>query len=167
MTNKIKMIAAVAENGVIGGNNGLLWNIPEDLRWFRAYTLNTNVVMGRKTMDSLVALIGGPLPNRNNFVLSRSPVNVPGFERIGFQDVLGRSDIEDFMIIGGGEIYKQFLPHCDTMYITHVHKAFDGDTFFPQISKDDWRREWKDGPRGKDLNYTFDRYIRKERHEVN
>lgn len=161
MSSKIKMIAAVSDNGVIGGDNKLLWHIPEDLRWFRAYTLNTNVVMGRKTMESLIAQIGGPLPNRKNYVLSRSPVAADGFERISFDEVLGRSDIEEFMIIGGGEIYREFLPHASTLYITHVHKDFQGDTTFPKIKSEDWIREWKDGPRGRDIKYTFARYIRK------
>lgn len=157
---KITMIAAVAQNGVIGKEGELLWDIPEDLRWFRAYTVNGNIVMGRKTMDSLIARNGGPLPDRVNYVLSRKKVNQEGFIQITLEELLEKAETENFMVIGGGEIYELLLDYAHTLYITHVHKAFEGDARFPKIDPEEWAREWKDGPRGRELQYTFARYLR-------
>ena len=132
----ISIIAAVSNNGVIGVDNKLPWDLPEDLKRFKELTTGNVVIMGRKTYES----IGKPLPNRINIVITRN-------KDFFAPDVIVTNSLEsallkaggdkDIFIIGGGEIYKQSMGFADKLYITEVDMEVEGDTKFPTIS-DQW-----------------------------
>lgn len=137
---KITMIAAVSENNVIGNQGSLPWNLQDDLRWFRLVTEGKTVVMGRKTYES----IGGALPDRNNIVITRGDIFRPVKNR-NFWVVDNINDlvydsygVRELIVIGGGEIYKQFLDKADMLHITRVHTEVEGDTYFPEIDPYEW-----------------------------
>jgi dihydrofolate reductase len=129
----LALIAAVARNGAIGKDNGLLWRLPADLQHFKRTTVGAPVVMGRKTWESLPVAFR-PLPGRRNVVVTRNAAwTAPGAEAApsleGALDLLG--DAERVFVIGGGELYAQALPVADLLVLTEVDADFDGDTFFP------------------------------------
>ncbi len=134
----ISMIVAAAANNTIGKDGALPWHLPDDLRRFKAITMGKPIVMGRRTHES----IGRPLPGRQNIVITRTP----GFEAGGC-DVVGSpadalaaaADAEEVVVIGGGEIYRQFLPWTERIYMTRVEAQVDGDAFFPDLDPGDWR----------------------------
>lgn len=150
----ISIIAAVAENGIIGDNNSLLWHIAEDMRYFRRMTTGHPVVMGRRTFESL----GRPLPARDNIVLTRSAREFEGCRTVhslAEATALYPADTEIF-IIGGAQIYAEALPAADRMYLTRIEHAYEGDTSFPTWNKDEWRlasREYF--ARGENFEYPF------------
>jgi len=133
----VSLVAAVADNGVIGREGGLPWRLPNDLRFFKLLTLGHAVIMGRRTWDE----IGKPLPNRRNIVVTRSKDrDFPGAERapyLGSALALVMAEDEVF-VIGGGEIYRQALPMANRMYLTHVHAEVEGDTRFPEWDPAEW-----------------------------
>ena len=162
----ISIIVAKAQNNIIGGNNKLLWHISDDLKRFKEITSGNTIIMGRKTFESLP----GVLPNRKHIILTRDKnfsVDNENVEVIHNADQIinnyKNSPVEAF-IIGGGEIYKEFLPHADKIYLTEVLKDFSGDTRFPQIDLENWAVDYsshiltnaKDG-----LQYKFINYIKK------
>lgn len=128
---RVTLVAAVAENGVIGRDNALPWRLPDDLRRFRALTLGHTVIMGRRTYDSL----GRPLPERSNIVISRDPARrIEGVTVVGsLEAALSRlpDDAEAF-VIGGAEIYRLALPVADRLVLTEVRASYKGDVRFPQ-----------------------------------
>ena len=133
----VSIIVAVAENGVIGDKNTLLWHISEDLKHFKAVTTGHPVIMGRKTYESL----GRPLPNRTNVVITRQQVEIPGcrvVHSLGEAVALFPGDDEVF-VIGGAQIYAQALPLADRFYLTRVFRAYEGDTRFPAWDESEWR----------------------------
>ena len=133
----ISSSVAVAENGVIGDQNRLLWHISEDLRRFKALTSGHPVVMGRKTCESL----GRPLPNRRNVVISRQETQIAGCEVVHSLDealALFSAD-EEVFIIGGAQIYAAALPIADRFYLTRVEHPYEGDTRFPDWNPAQWR----------------------------
>lgn len=139
MRIKIAIIAAIAQNNVIGHNNQLPWHLPADLQWFKQQTLNKPIIMGRKTFESL----GRALPKRHNIVITRQAnfvadniVVCDSLDKaiIEAKDYCTQHNIDEMMIIGGAEIYKQALDLADTLYITHVDISPEGDTFFPQFN---------------------------------
>jgi dihydrofolate reductase len=127
----ITLIAACSENRVIGKDGTLIWHIPEDLKRFKKLTLGNPIVMGRKTYES----IGKALPGRTNIILSRDKsLRIDGclvYNKIS--DILEIFEKNNIFVIGGGEIYKQFLDKADRIELTLIHKNFDGDTYFPEI----------------------------------
>ncbi|CAM4233484.1 type 3 dihydrofolate reductase [Pseudoalteromonas byunsanensis] len=130
----ISMIAAMANNRVIGQDNKMPWHLPSDLKHFKRVTLNKPVVMGRKTFES----IGRPLPGRRNIVITRSEsYSAQGIEVVSSPqaalELIG--DVEEVMIIGGGNIYEQFLPMCERLYLTFIDLDVAGDTCFPDYTK--------------------------------
>ena len=131
------LIAAVGKGGVIGGNGALLWNIPEDLARFKELTMGKNVVMGRKTWESLPK---HPLSNRKNVVITRDLLyNADGATVV--HDIKSAFDVVegDAFVIGGAQIYEQAMPYVDGMYITQVHYSYPfADAFFPTIDFDQW-----------------------------
>lgn len=136
----LSIIVAVAENNVIGGDNKLLWHIPDDLKRFKQITSGNTIVMGRKTFESLP----GVLPNRKHIIITRDKnytVDNSSVEVIhNIDDIINNfknSPVELF-IIGGGEIYNQFINSVDKIYLTKVLKNFKGDTTFPEIDYDEW-----------------------------
>lgn len=136
---KISLIAAMSKNRVIGVNQSLPWNIPEDLKRFRAITKNHVCIMGRKTFDS----VGRPLPNRTNIVVTRNPdfsydgvVVVPSVEAaLEKAKTLIKDPNEEVFILGGGEIYRQTIGIADKIYLTVIGRDFDGDTKFPDFDE--------------------------------
>ena len=133
----ISIIVAVAENGVIGDKNKLLWHIREDLQHFKAVTTGHPVVMGRKTYESL----GRPLPGRRNVVISRQELTIAGCEVVHSLDealALFGPD-EEVFIIGGAQIYAAALPLADRFYLTRVGHSYEGDTRFPDWNPADWQ----------------------------
>jgi len=141
----LSLIAAVAQNGVIGTNNRLPWHLPADLQHFKSVTLSKPVIMGRKTFES----IGRPLPGRSNIVLSRDAAwTMPGVVVAGNVDAALRlcAGAPEVMVIGGAEVYRLLLPRASTVYLTEIHAHFDGDAVFPGLQSWQWevaeRREF-------------------------
>ncbi|WNF36376.1 dihydrofolate reductase [Bacillaceae bacterium IKA-2] len=132
----ISLIVAMAENNVIGFENKMPWHLPADLAHFKKTTTGHTIVMGRKTFQS----IGRPLPNRTNLILTRDlSFRAEGCLVIhDIKEVLEKAKKEDLFVIGGAEIYQQFLPYAEKIYSTQILESFHGDTFFPQLTE-----EWK------------------------
>ena len=128
----ISLIAAMANNRVIGKNNQMPWHLPADLGHFKAVTLGKPVIMGRKTYES----IGRPLPGRRNIVISRNAdYKVEGCETaVSLKDAMELvNEAEELMIIGGGHLYSQAMPLADRLYLTFIDLDVDGDTLFPKF----------------------------------
>jgi dihydrofolate reductase len=139
----ISIIVAIAKNNEIGRRNGLLWDLPADMKHFKETTSRHTVIMGQKTFESLK----GRLPNRRNIVLTQDNNFKPqGVEIAHSLDELSKilettSKGEENFIIGGGQIYKLFIEKADKLYITHVDASFgDADTFFPVIDSKIWQK---------------------------
>ena len=139
----LALIAALADNRVIGIENRLPWHLPADLKHFKAVTLGKPIIMGRKTWDSL----GRPLPGRLNLVVSRQAgLQLDGAEVFASLDAaIARADqwarergVTELMLIGGAELYAQGLPRAERLYLTRVHLAPDGDAFFPAFAEVEW-----------------------------
>jgi dihydrofolate reductase len=159
----IVLIAAVAENGVIGRENGLPWRLKSDLAHFRTVTMGKPVVMGRKTFLS----IGRPLPGRTTIVVSRDRafaargvVIAPSLEAaltVARGDALRRG-AESIFVAGGAELYAQTMPLAERLHITYVHRAVDGDAYFPAIDGGVWRETARDehaAAAGDDCAFSF------------
>ncbi len=134
MTPELLLIAAVARNGVIGGDNRLLWHLPEDMRFFKQTTLGHAVIMGRKTWQSLPPRFR-PLPGRRNIVLTRDAgFDAPGAEvAASLQDAIARvAGQPPAFVIGGAEVYAQALPLAQQLWLTEIDHDFDGDAHFPE-----------------------------------
>lgn len=154
MNCDLSIIVAVAENGVIGDKNALLWHISEDLKHFKALTTGHPVVMGRRTYESL----GRPLPNRTNVVITRQQIEIPGCTVVhSLQEALGLFPAsEEVFVIGGAQIYAEALPLAGRFYLTRVFRAYEGDTRFPDWDERQWRLvESESFPGGKDYPYPF------------
>ena len=129
---RLSLIVALNLRGVIGDGNRLLWNLPRDMQRFRSVTLDHPIIMGRKTFES----IGRPLPRRTHVILTRDP----GFEAAGchvvhsIMDALALDAVQtadEAMVIGGVQVYAQFLPRVERLYLTLVHNEAAGDAVFP------------------------------------
>ena len=140
---KLCLIVAVAENGVIGKDNGLPWHLSSDLKYFKETTMGKPIIMGRKTFQS----IGRPLPGRTNIVITRdvsfAPEGVITALSLEMALDVGKNlalvkGVDEVMVIGGAQIYALCLPDADRLYLTRVHGDVDGDTFFPALDADDW-----------------------------
>ena len=157
-------IAAVDKNWGIGLAGGLLADLPGDRGYFRERTLGKIVVMGRKTLESLPG--AEPLPARTNLVLSRDPAFRADCEVFrSLEDCLARlarSAPSDVYIAGGAEIYRLFLPYCDTCLITRIDAELPADSFFADLDADGaFVRVWEDAPRSENgFTYRFTRYAR-------
>nr|AIA18399.1 Dihydrofolate reductase [uncultured bacterium] len=138
---------AIAKNGVIGRNNDLPWDLPEDLQHFRDVTRGKTVLMGRKTYESIVKRRGGPLPKRRNLVItSRDIGSAEGLEVFKSMDEALRSvpAEEDVYIIGGAGIFKEGVDKADMMDVTHIFKEYEGDVRFPDIDWSKWEKVSED-----------------------
>ncbi|MCL4766928.1 MAG: dihydrofolate reductase [Hyphomicrobiaceae bacterium] len=148
------LVVAAAENGVIGRGGRLPWRIPSDLRLFRRLTMGKPVIMGRRTFES----IGKPLDGRDNIVMTRDPA----FRAAGVivepslaaaiaqaRRLADARGVEEIMVIGGAEVFREALPQAERIYLTRVHGAPVGDTFLPPIPADEWREVSREPlPRG-------------------
>lgn len=152
----ISIIVAIAENLAIGKNNDLLWHISEDLKRFKQITTGHTVVMGKRTYESLPFR---PLKNRRNIVIT----DVAGEAFEGCETVYSVEEAirlcdpsEESFIIGGASVYRQCLPLADRLYLTLVHKEFDGDVFFPEIDFSEWKEISRtDVPEGGDPGFAY------------
>lgn len=136
----LSIIVATDQNNAIGKDNSLLWHISEDLKRFKEITSGHKILMGRKTFESLP----GILPNRPHIVLTRDMNFSVDSDKVtvihNLDEVISnyKNSDEEIFIIGGGEIYNLLMPYADKLYLTKVKKAFDADTFFPQIDLNNW-----------------------------
>lgn len=167
------MVAALGNNRVLGQNNELLWHIPDDLKRFKTLTLGHPVIMGRKTFESIVAVIGKPLPGRTNVVISRDPdYKGPSFvektvDKSGWAPVLvytsldeaiaaaSEIDTDQIFVIGGGQIYKAALPRTDTLYLTLINDTKDGDVYFPAYETEFTNKTFEEQRAWNGLAYTW------------
>jgi dihydrofolate reductase len=131
-------IAAVAQNGVIGNKNELIWRLPDDLKHFKNLTKGHTMIMGRKTWESLGSK---PLPHRRHIIITRNfSYDAEDAEVVSTIDealLLAKTD-EKVFIVGGGEIYKLAMPYVNRMELTIVHHDFVGDTSFPEFDENQW-----------------------------
>lgn len=150
---RVALVAAVAANGVIGAEGGMPWHYPEDLRHFKETTTGHPVVVGRRTYESIVARLDGPLPGRTSIVLSTrdldlpdGAVHAPDVEtalELARENCLERG-VGTTYVVGGATVYEQFLDEADRLVITEIHEAHDGDTRFPEWDREAWREVERD-----------------------
>lgn len=147
------LIVAITKNRVIGKDNQMPWHLPADLAWFRQNTTGKPVIMGRKTFES----IGRPLPKRVNIVLSHQPYEHEGITwKSSLESAVNFvKDSPEIMLIGGGELFKQYLSKADKLYLTEIQTELEGDTYFPEIMWDEWTIE-HDELRKSDENNPYD-----------
>ena len=161
----LSIIAAISENNVIGKDNKLLWHLPEDLKRFKTLTTGHTIIMGRKTFESL----GRVLPNRKHIILTRDMnyrVDNEAVEIIhDISEVQNHiEDKEENFIIGGAIIYSQLIDKAQKMYITMIHKKYDGDAYFPKIKEEEWKIVEKEQGIKDEKNpfdYEYITYVRK------
>lgn len=133
----ISIIVAMDRNRLIGAQGTIPWRLPADLRWFKKVTMGKPIVMGRKTYES----IGKPLKGRRNVVLTRDrQYSAPGCIVVhSVEEAINASENgEEVMIIGGAQLYGQFLPLSERLYLTRIEATFEGDTYFPDFSEEEW-----------------------------
>jgi dihydrofolate reductase len=168
MHMKISLIAALAENRVIGKNNDLPWQLPDDMKYFMDTTKGHHCIMGRKNYDSIPAKFR-PLANRENIVVTRQTNFVaPGCTVVNSIDagidIARKSNEPETFIIGGAEIYRQSLAYADRLYLTEIKSIIDGDTFFPPVDHSQWK-EVSRVPHAADAKhkYAFDFVVYEKR----
>ena len=166
---KLSLIAAMAQNRVIGRNNKLPWYLPEDLKYFKRVTMGKPLIMGRKTFESL----GKPLPGRPHIIITRDESYAyPGCHIVhNIESALGRAESlllidggDEVVVIGGAEIYGLMLPEVNRMYLTKVHHSVEGDAEFPEFNGENWQeiaREDFSAEPPNEYDYSFVVYDRK------
>ena len=135
----ISIIAAVGKNLELGKNNDLIWHFKDDMKFFRETTTGHPVIMGRKTFESLPKA----LPNRRNIVITKNTDFVAqNAETVSsLEEAMSLCENEEAFIIGGGQIYKEFLPYADRLYLTEIEdECSDADTFFPYFEKEKYKK---------------------------
>lgn len=141
---KLNLIVATDLNNGIGYEGRIPWDAPADLAYFRSLTIGGNVIMGRKTHDSIVEILGKTLPGRRHIVVSRTPESCDGKNSITVENPFAAlthiSRGGEAWVIGGGEIYKELLPICDYVYMTKIHEKHRCDTFFPDLDLNRWKQ---------------------------
>jgi len=158
----LTLIAAAAENGTIGNNGDLPWHLPDDLAHFKRLTLGHTIIMGRKTWETLPA----PLPKRRTIVLTRQEAfNAQGAETAhNLDEALALCEAEGSAdIVGGGAVYRLFLPLAHAIELTRVHAAYPGDATFPAIDAREWSLvSQTHHPKDErhDNDFTFERWER-------
>lgn len=138
----ISLIAAMAENRVIGAGNAMPWHLPADLAWFKRNTLAKPIIMGRNTYES----IGRPLPDRLNIVISRHPRLDEKVTWVNCleQAFLAAGIADEVMVIGGGTVYEQALAQANRLYLTHIEAKVKGDTYFPDYHQYAWTKTFEE-----------------------
>ncbi|MDO9340705.1 MAG: dihydrofolate reductase [Bacteroidales bacterium] len=162
----ISIIVAVSEDWGIGKDNELLWHISEDLKRFKRLTTGNTVIMGKKTWESLPRR---PLPGRKNIVLTDVPHECIDCSVTAYsiEDALSKCEKEEeIFVIGGGSVYRQFMPITDRLYITHVHRKAPADVYFPEIDLNIWevveKEEFKTSE-NYSISYTYVIYERRNK----
>lgn len=152
----ISLVVAMDRNGLIGRNNQLPWRLPADLRYFKEITMGKSIVMGRITFES----IGRPLPGRKNIVLTRN-VDYTASGCIithSIEEALEAAGEGEVMVVGGAILYRQLIAKANRIYLTEIDTTFDGDTYFPNINKANWRevkRRWYEPDSKNQYRYAF------------
>lgn len=160
----ISLVVAASTNNVIGVAGGLPWHLSDDLKRFKAQTIGKPIVMGRKTYDS----IGRALPGRQNIVITTQARFVAdGCDVVSSPAaaIAAAADAPEIMIIGGGEIYRLFLPRAERIYLTRVDVVLDGDTLFPALDASNWleiAREEYSADKANDYDFAVLTYSRNE-----
>ena len=153
---RVSLIVAASANNVIGVRGELPWRLPVDLRRFKQVTTGKPIVMGRLTWDS----IGHRLPDRQNIVISRNPDFVaPGCDIVASPDeaVDMAGDVDELIIIGGGQLYREFLPRAQRIYLTRVAVDIEGDACFPELDDSEWHETSRESyPADAGHAYSFD-----------
>jgi dihydrofolate reductase len=139
---KISLVVAASDNHAIGKDNQLLWHLPKDMRFFKNTTWALPILMGRKTFESLGNKV---LPGRLNMIITRQAnKQYEGAKVVASLEeaieLAKQNDYKELMVIGGGEIYSMAMPLAQTIYLTRVHTTIEGDTYFPELSKE-WVKE--------------------------
>ncbi len=152
----ISIIVACSKNNVIGNDNKLIWHLPNDLKRFKRLTNGNPILMGRKTFES----IGRPLPNRINIILTRDK-NFKADGCIVYNNIEEALEIfhTNLWVIGGSEIYNQFLPHANSIEMTLIDKEFEGDSYFPELDKS-WNIVNAEQHTNDEFSYSFISMIR-------
>lgn len=159
------IIVAAAQNNAIGNKNGLLWHMPEDLKFFKKTTSGHMVIMGRKTFES----VGKPLPNRRNIIITRQKdYKIDGVEVVhSLDEALALCDRkEENFILGGAEIYTLAMDKVDRIYFTLIYGEFEADAFFPPILQDLWNlvsESYHNADEKNPYDYNFMIYERKNK----
>ena len=138
---RLSIIVAMDKNRLIGVNGRLPWRLPDDMKWFREQTMGKPVVMGRKTFESIPDRFR-PLPGRHNIVLTRrGDYEVEGVTAVHtLEAVLAAAGaVDEIVVIGGAELYRQLLPQADRLYLTLIDAELTGDAYFPEIDPAAWR----------------------------
>jgi len=146
---ELVIVAAVAENGVIGAEGGMPWHYPADLKHFKRTTTGHPVIVGRRTFEGIVERLGEPLPDRTSIVLTtrgaetiEADVDHENVRVVGSIDAAisaaGVADTEVAHVVGGASVYEQFLPKADRMVLTEIHHSHEGDAYFPAYDDADW-----------------------------
>ncbi|MGH1455943.1 MAG: dihydrofolate reductase [Alphaproteobacteria bacterium] len=170
MAIHVSHIVAMAENQCIGLDNQMPWHISDDLKRFKALTIGHPVIMGRKTFDSILGYLKKPLPGRDSIVVSRSgyenEFGVPVFSSIEAAvahgtDLAEKKTLDEVFIIGGAQIYSQSLGMVDRLHLTKVHRAVDGDAFYPEFDRSDWVEILCEDHLEHDPPYSFLTFARK------
>jgi dihydrofolate reductase len=169
MALPLVLIVAVARNGVIGGQNKLLWHISSDLRRFKSLTMGKPLLMGRKTWDS----IGRPLPGRETIVITRDPSFKPEGALIAHhldealrlaEEAAHRLGASEAVVVGGAELYRQLIDQCVELYVTEVGLSPEGDAYFAAPDPQTWyehnREQHKAGPKD-EADFAFVDYKRR------
>ena len=181
----LSIICALAANRVIGRMNRLPWHLPEDLAYFKKATFGRPVIMGRKTFDSIIKILGKPLPGRKNIIISRTweqkdlPLLLQQGKLQPHSDCLadylaaclilpsleaaepyfkGKDKAQEAFLIGGAELYAQAMDLADRLYITKIDQDFDGDAYFPQIDPLIWQETHRETHRAappNDFDFSF------------
>lgn len=160
----ISLIVAVSENQVIGKDNKLIWRLPNDLKLFKSLTMGHKMIMGRKTFES----IGKPLPGRTTVIITRQKdYTAEGcIVTHSLSEALSiAGNEEEVFIIGGDQIFKEAFPIADKVYFTRVHHAFEGDTFFPVLSENEWEvtdQHYHKADEKHLYDYSFITYVKKK-----
>lgn len=158
---EVFLVVAVARNGVIGNDGTMPWHLPADLRHFKALTMGKPMIMGRKTFESLPGL----LPGRRHIVLTRDPDWTEDGAEIArsVEDALHIANAPHVAVIGGAEIYTQFLPLADRIEWTEIAAAPDGDTRFPDFDRSEWTETARDAhpAEGRAPGFAFVTLLRK------
>ena len=160
----LSIVVAKAKNNIIGKENKIIWNLPEDLNHFKNLTTGHTIIMGRKTFETL----GRVLPNRKHIIFSQNPdfkVNDENVQVIHsllqIQDLIEGK--EEAFVIGGAMIYNFLMPYVKKMYVTEIGEEFEGDAFFPKINEETWKevsREKGIKNENNNIDYEFVTYER-------
>ncbi len=165
----ISIITAADEDNVIGLGNTLPWDMPADLKYFQEKTKGQIVVMGRKTLESIVEKLGHPLPNRRNVVItSQGSMYADDIDQVASLDeaitLAEDAKAEEVFIIGGEQIYNLAIGLANRIYLTRIHHKFEGDKFFPRMEENEWEEVSAERNEPDDDNrwpYTFFIYNKK------